>query len=118
MKPEYIREVSSIAKENGLSLHIDGARFFNGYYALKAQRPELTVAEFVGGADSVSLCFSKGLSCPVGSVLVSSSENIHRARRWRKAMGGGMRQAGLLAAAMNFALDASEEVMTKDHANA
>ena len=118
MKPEYIREVVEIARERGLSVHIDGARFFNGYYALKAQRPELTVKEFVGGADSVNLCFSKGLSCPVGSVLVSSAANIHKARRWRKAMGGGMRQAGMLAAAMSFALDASEEVITKDHANA
>ena len=72
----------------------------------------------MGGADSVNICFSKGLSCPVGSVLISSEANIYKAKRWRKAVGGGMRQAGILAAAADFALDASEEVMTKDHANA
>ena len=118
LTPEYLHQVNDLAREQGLLFHIDGARYFNAYYALKAKRPELTVADMVGGADSVNICFSKGLSCPVGSVLIGTDKDIYLAKRWRKAVGGGMRQAGLLAAAADFALDASEEIMTKDHEHA
>ena len=91
LTPEYMRSVNDLAREHGLLLHIDGARFFNAYYALKAKRPDITLKEMMGGADSLNICFSKGLSCPVGSVLISSDTNIYKARRWRKAVGGGMR---------------------------
>jgi len=107
------KEVAEVARSSQLSLHIDGARIFNASVASGH-----TVEELTAHADSVSVCFSKGLGCPVGSVLVGNEGFIRKARRWRKMTGGGMRQAGILAAAMNHALDAHVERLEVDHAHA
>lgn len=110
---EYTEQVGQIAREHGLKLHIDGARIFNAAAALGVPASEL-----VAPADSVSFCLSKGLCAPVGSVLVGSKEFIAEARRTRKALGGGMRQAGILAAAGLIALRKMTERLAEDHANA
>jgi threonine aldolase len=111
----YIRQVAAIAREHALKLHIDGARIFNAAAALNTD-----VRELVAEADSVSVCLSKGLCAPVGSVIVGSTEFIRRAHRIRKSLGGGMRQGGILAAAGIIALrDMSRpERLNEDHANA
>jgi threonine aldolase len=110
---EYTAEVGEIAKQNGLKLHIDGARIFNAATALGIPAKELVVP-----ADSVSFCLSKGLCAPVGSVLVGSKEFINEARRTRKMLGGGMRQAGILAAAGLIAIREMTQRLHEDHANA
>jgi threonine aldolase len=117
---EYELEVAAVAKRHGVPLHIDGARFWN---AVVAQRPAgVTAQQLAAPADSVTFCLSKGLGCPVGSVLVGSKEFIRRARRARKLVGGGMRQAGILAAAGLIALRDGDAGMidrlADDHANA
>jgi len=113
----YTEAVASIAHEHGVPLHVDGARFWNSVVALGV-RP----ADLAGPADTVSFCLSKGLGCPVGSVLVGSKDVIWRARRGRKLVGGGMRQAGILAAAGLVALRDGDAGMidrlADDHANA
>ncbi|MEE2876515.1 MAG: low-specificity L-threonine aldolase [Candidatus Neomarinimicrobiota bacterium] len=110
---DYIDEVAAIGQENGLPLHIDGARIFNASVALNT-----TVKDLSENADSVSFCLSKGLSCPVGSVVCGSEKFINKARRIRKGLGGGMRQAGVLAAAGIVALDEMIDRLKVDHANA
>lgn len=110
---EYTRQVAQIARENDLKLHIDGARIFNASAALNVPAKDL-VAE----ADSVSVCLSKGLCAPVGSVIVGSRDFIQRALRVRKSLGGGMRQAGILAAAGIIALREMTLRLGEDHANA
>ena len=109
--------IAAVAHERGVPLHVDGARFFNATVAL-AIRP----ADLAAPADSVTFCLSKGLSCPAGSVVVGSASFIGRARRGRKLLGGGMRQAGVLAAAGLVALRDGEAGMiarlADDHANA
>lgn len=97
----------------GLSVHLDGARFFNAVTALGC--PETDLA---GLADTVSVCLSKGLGTPAGSVLVGPADLIARARRWRKMLGGGMRQAGVLAAAGLYALEHNTARLAEDHARA
>src|SRR5439155_1062956 len=92
--PEEIAAVAAVAHEAGVPVHLDGARLFNAAVALK--RP---AADFARHVDSVTFCVSKGLAAPVGSVICGSAEFIERARRWRKMLGGGMRQVGILAAA-------------------
>lgn len=109
----YIRQVEQLAKEHGLKLHIDGARLANASVAMG-----VPMSELVKGADSVSLCLSKGLGAPVGSVLAGSHEFIARAKRLRKSLGGGMRQAGILAAGGLFALEHQYDRLAEDHANA
>ena len=109
----YTESIASIAHENGLPLHIDGARIFNAAVSL-----ETPVDELVKSADSISFCLSKGLSCPVGSIVCGSHSFVERAREWRKMVGGGMRQAGFLAAAGIIALDSMVERLAEDHANA
>jgi threonine aldolase len=113
----YTRTMAAIAHERGVPLHVDGARFFNAVVAW-----ETTAAELAAPADSVSFCLSKGLSCPVGSVLVGTRDFIWRARRARKLVGGGMRQVGVLAAPGLLALrdgpDGMIERLADDHANA
>jgi threonine aldolase len=89
----YTREIAKVAHDGGVPLHVDGARFWNAVVALDADARELA-----GPADSVTFCLSKGLACPVGSVVVGSKDFIWRARRARKLLGGGMRQVGVLAA--------------------
>jgi threonine aldolase len=114
---EYTRRVAALAHERGVPLHVDGARFFNAVVALGT-----TAANLAGPADSVTFCLSKGLSAPVGSVVVGSREFVARARRARKLVGGGMRQAGVLAAAGLVALRPGDAGMidrlAEDHVNA
>jgi len=107
------QQVAIAARELGLRVHIDGARLWNACVAAN-----YTPAEFVHDADSISVCFSKGLGCPIGSALVGSAELIQRARRFRKMFGGGMRQSGLLAGAVDYALDHNMHRLADDHANA
>jgi threonine aldolase len=109
----YIDAVGEIAREHHLALHIDGARIFNAATALHCD-----VADLVAAADSVTFCLSKGLCAPVGSVLVGPREYIEEARRVRKMLGGGMRQAGVLAAAGLIALETMTLRLDEDHENA
>jgi threonine aldolase len=109
----YMAEVAELARKHGLGLHLDGARAFNA-----AVKLEMNIAAFVGPFDTVSICLSKGLGAPVGSVLVGQRDLIARARRLRKMLGGGMRQAGVLAAAGLYALEHNVERLTEDHARA
>ena len=110
---EYIDLVAALAGKFGLSIHLDGARIFNAAVALKVDVKELTRS-----VDSLSFCLSKGLSAPVGSVVCGSSEFIARARRNRKILGGGMRQAGIIAAAGIVALEQMADRLEDDHKNA
>jgi threonine aldolase len=120
LTPAYTREVAAIARRHGVPLHVDGARFWN---AVVAQRPAgVTARDLADPADTVTFCLSKGLGCPVGSVLVGTRDVIARARRARKLVGGGMRQVGVLAAAGLVALADGPAGMidrlADDHANA
>lgn len=108
-----MRAMTDAGREAGLSLHLDGARFFNAITALGCSPGQLAV-QF----DTLSICLSKGLGAPVGSVLVGPSDLIASARRWRKMLGGGMRQSGILAAAGLWALDRNMERLAEDHARA
>ena len=110
---EYLSRARAFTRENGLALHLDGARLYNAAVKLGVDAREIT-RHF----DSVSVCLSKGLGAPVGSVLCGSVELIGKARRLRKMVGGGMRQAGLLAAAGLYALDNNVQRLADDHANA
>jgi threonine aldolase len=107
------REILEIAHAHGIPVHLDGARIFNASVATG-----IPVSELVRGFDSVMFCLSKGLGCPVGSLLCGSREFIEEARRVRKALGGGMRQAGILAAAGLYALEHHVERLAEDHENA
>jgi len=108
-----IAEVAGVAREAGLRLHMDGARLWNA-----AAASQTTEAEYAKHFDSISVCFSKGLGAPVGSALVGDEEFTARARRFRKMFGGGMRQAGIIAAGALYALRNHRERLTDDHANA
>jgi len=110
---EYLAEAAAFAGEHRLSLHLDGARIFNA--AVKLGVPVREIAQHF---DTVSFCLSKGLGAPVGSVLVGPTAVIDRARRWRKVLGGGMRQAGILAAAGILALTRHVDRLAEDHENA
>ncbi|MFT0180531.1 low-specificity L-threonine aldolase [Pseudomonas benzopyrenica] len=109
----YLAAARALTREHGLALHLDGARLYNA--AVKLGVP---VREISQHFDSVSICLSKGLGAPVGSVLCGDAELIAKARRWRKVVGGGMRQAGMLAAAGLHALDHQVERLAEDHAHA
>lgn len=110
---DYLAQARALCDRRGLGLHLDGARVFNAAVATG-----VSVAEITGHFDSVSICFSKGLGAPVGSVLAGSRGLIERARRWRKVCGGGMRQAGILAAACLHAMDHHVARLADDHARA
>ena len=110
---QIIDEICAAAHENGCSVHMDGARLFNAVIATGTD-----AARMVRDCDSISICLSKGLGAPVGSVLVGSSDFISAAHRWRKMFGGGMRQAGILAAAGLFSLENNIERLAQDHARA
>jgi threonine aldolase len=110
---DYMQAVGDIARRHELKIHVDGARFFNAAVALGVA-PDKLAAE----ADSISFCLSKGLAAPVGSVVCGSRDFIAGARRARKVLGGGMRQAGVLAAAGIVALTAMVDRLADDHANA
>ncbi len=109
----YIAEAAALAKQHQLAFHLDGARLFNAAVA-----QNISAREIAKYFDSVSVCFSKGLGAPVGSMLLGSEELISKARRWRKVLGGGWRQAGLLAAMANYALDNNVERLADDHRRA
>ena len=109
----WIAEALAMAKRRGLATHLDGARIFNA-----AVRQGVSAASLCCGFDSVSACLSKGLGAPTGSVLAGAAPLIARARRARKILGGGMRQAGVLAAAGIYALDHNVARLAEDHANA
>jgi threonine aldolase len=110
LEPDYFAAIHSLAQAHGLSVHLDGARLFNAATALGV--PPLALTQ---GVDSVSVCLSKGLCAPVGSVLVGSTEFIRQARRHRKLLGGGLRQAGILAAAGVIALKEMTQRLQADH---
>jgi threonine aldolase len=114
---EYVKEIAKVANVGNVPLHVDGARIFNAAVAL-----DTPVRKLLAEADSATFCLSKGLACPIGSVVVGSSDFIWRARRNRKLLGGGMRQVGVLAAAGLIALrdgtDGMVDRLAEDHANA
>ncbi len=109
----HIARVREMARSRSLPVHLDGARIFNAAIAL-----ETTAREIAATADTVSFCLSKGLSCPVGSLLCGSREFVARARRTRKMLGGGMRQAGMIAAAGIVALTTMVDRLAEDHTSA
>jgi threonine aldolase len=113
LTPEYIEEVTTLAKDHNLLVHMDGARIFNA--AIKLGVPEKALLK---GVDSVTFCLSKGLGAPVGSVLCGNKEFITNARKIRKQLGGGMRQAGILAAAGIIALESMVDRLEEDHQRA
>ena len=113
LTPEYTASAVALAKSRGLLVHLDGSRIFNAAVALGVDVRELT-----RGADSVNFCLSKGLSAPVGSVICGNKDFIARARRIRKMIGGGMRQAGVIAAAGIVAIENMVERLAQDHQNA
>jgi len=110
---DYLQRAHEFARARDLAVHLDGARVFNA-----SVKHGVQVREIARWFDTVSVCLSKGLGAPVGSVLCGSSELVSRARRWRKVLGGGMRQAGVLAAAGLYALEHNVERLAQDHANA
>jgi len=113
LEAAYLRAVGEIARRHGIKLHIDGARLFNAAVALGVPARQLAV-----DADSVTFCLSKGLAAPVGSLVCGGREFIQTARRARKVLGGGMRQAGVLAAAGIVAMNEMVDRLAEDHANA
>ena len=113
LTPEDTAKVAEVAHAAGAKVHLDGARIFNAAVAL-----EVPAEALVRDVDDVTFCFSKSLSCPVGSMLCGSREFIDQASRWRKMVGGGMRQVGVLAAAGLVALDTMIDRLADDHANA
>ncbi len=113
LPPDYLDAAQQFAVEHGLRIHLDGARIFNA--SVKCHVPVFDISKHF---DTVSVCLSKGLGAPVGAVLCGSSEAIKRARRWRKVLGGGMRQAGILAEAGLYALNHNIERLQQDHDNA
>ena len=111
--PGFLADARAFARSHGLAVHLDGARLANAAVAEGVELSELAVT-----ADSVSLCFSKGLGAPAGSVIAGSGELIARARRWRKMLGGAMRQSGVLAAAALWALEHNVDRLADDHRHA
>jgi threonine aldolase len=109
----YLQQALAVAKKKGLAAHMDGARIFNA-----ATHEKTSVKELCAGFDSVSSCLSKGLGTPAGTVLVGNAELIQKAKRARKILGGGMRQAGVIAAAGLYALENNVKRLAEDHANA
>lgn len=110
---DYLQEAWTFTRDRGLALHVDGARIFNAVVEYGC-----TLQAAVQYCDSLTICLSKGLGAPVGSLLVGSAEFIHRAVRWRKMTGGGMRQAGILAAGGLYALEHNVARLKTDHDNA
>ncbi len=108
-----LRAASDAAHAHGLKVHLDGARIFNAAVALGVE-----AAEIAACADTVTFCLSKGLACPIGSIFCGPAESVEQARRWRKRLGGGMRQVGVLAAAGLIALDHMIARLAEDHGNA
>jgi threonine aldolase len=109
----YLKSAKEFARKNNLKLHLDGARIFNA-----AVDSKVHVSEISQNFDSISICLSKGLGAPVGSILCGTKELVDEARRWRKMLGGGMRQAGIIASAGIYALQNNIERLAEDHENA
>ncbi|NWF96326.1 MAG: aminotransferase class I/II-fold pyridoxal phosphate-dependent enzyme [Candidatus Thorarchaeota archaeon] len=112
VRPEQVKALADVAHERGLRVHCDGARLFNAAVAL-----EVPASRLVESVDSVQICLSKGLSAPVGSLVAGTEEFIREAHRWRKKLGGGMRQAGIIAAPGIVALEKMVARLKEDHAN-
>lgn len=110
---EAMEQIRGLAEESGMRLHLDGARIFNAVVASNH-----ALADYANQVDTISFCFSKGLGAPVGSILAGSAGTIDRAHRYRKMLGGGMRQAGVLAAAALYALDRHVDRLADDHRRA
>jgi len=110
---EYLEKASNFAKAKNLKLHLDGARLFNAVVKQKVKTTDITQ-----WFDSLSMCLSKGLGAPVGSLLCGPADFISEARKWRKMVGGGMRQSGIVAAAGLYALENNIDRLAKDHENA
>ena len=110
---DNLKSISNLAKENGIRMHMDGARIFNA-----SIETGISVKQYASLVDSISFCFSKGLGAPVGSIICGSSEFIEIAHKWRKILGGGMRQSGVLAAAALYALEHNVDRLKEDHAKA
>lgn len=108
----YIRDAAAFCRKKGLALHLDGARLFNA-----AEASGVSAGEIASCFDTVSVCLSKGLGAPVGSLLCGRKENIEKAKRWRKVLGGGMRQSGIIAAAGLYALEHNVRRLAEDHEN-
>ena len=108
-----LRAAAGAARAHGIRVHLDGARIFNASVA-----SGVNVAEIAACADTVTFCLSKGLACPAGSVFCGDAESVEQARRWRKRLGGAMRQAGVIAATGVIALDTMVDRLAEDHANA
>ncbi|MCY7362611.1 MAG: low-specificity L-threonine aldolase [Ignavibacteria bacterium] len=110
---DVLKNISIFAKEKGIKTHLDGARIFNAYV-----ETGISVKEYADNFDSISFCFSKGLGCPVGSIVCGDKNFIEMARKWRKILGGGMRQVGILAAAAIYSLDNNIERLKDDNKKA
>jgi threonine aldolase len=110
---DAMRAAADTAHAQGVRVHLDGARIFNAAVALGIE-----AADIAGPADTVTFCLSKGLGCPAGSLFCGTRESVEQARRWRKRLGGGMRQTGVLAAAGLVALDSMVDRLAEDHTNA
>jgi threonine aldolase len=113
LSPREMSEIIAPVRERGIPVHLDGARVFNAAVAL-----DVPVAALVGEVDSVTFCLSKGLGAPIGSILCGSASFLDRARHWRKLLGGGMRQVGVIAAAGLVALETGVDRLREDHENA
>lgn len=113
VRPEQVKALVHVAHDHGLKVHCDGARLFNAAVAL-----DVPAKVLVEDVESVQICLSKGLSAPVGSIIAGTEEFIHEAHRWRKKLGGGMRQAGIIAAPGIVALEKMVDRLKDDHANA
>jgi threonine aldolase len=113
LSTEYTLAATALAHEQGLATHLDGARICNA-----AVKLGVSLRDAVAGFDTVSVCLSKGLGAPVGSLLLGPKSFIEQGKRWRKMLGGGMRQAGVIAAAAHYALEHNVERLADDHANA
>jgi threonine aldolase len=110
---EEAQAISAVCRDNGVAVHLDGARIFNAQAATG-----IPAARWADQADTVTFCFSKGLGAPIGSMVVGDADVVSEARRLRKRLGGGMRQVGVIAAAARVALDTGVERLSEDHANA
>jgi len=110
---EYVAAATALAHGKGLATHLDGARICNA-----AVKQGISLRDAVKGFDTVSVCLSKGLGAPVGSVLLGPKAFIEQGKRWRKMLGGGMRQAGVIAAAAHYALEHNVALLAQDHDNA
>jgi threonine aldolase len=108
-----MKRVRELADERGIGVHLDGARLWNAHV-----ESGISFADYGACVDTVSMCFSKGMGAPVGSIIMATAEVVDRARRWRKRLGGGMRQAGIIAAAALYAVENNIERLRDDHANA